>query len=119
MEGGSFFRYVGSLLLVFMGCMDCLTTVIGTLYFGAQELNPLIAQLVSTNLPAFVVVKLAATFFVGVILVVAERSLVRNVNSNDGAVKFAYNTLRVTYIGMTVFLVLVVTNNVIVLLRTF
>jgi hypothetical protein len=87
-------------------------------FFGTQELNPLIAQLVSTTLPGFVVVKLTVTVFVGVILVAAERVLVRNLNSNDRALKFANNTLRGTYIGMTAFLVLVVTNNVIVLLRT-
>jgi len=113
-----FLRYIASLFLVFMGCMDCLTTVIGALYFGAQELNPLIAELVSTNLPAFVAVKLSATVFVGVILVEAKRILLRNVKINDRAFKIAHNTVSGTCIGMIAFLVLVVINNVIVFIRT-
>jgi hypothetical protein len=38
-----------SLLLILLGSMDCLTTVIGTRFFGAVELNPLIADLVGSN----------------------------------------------------------------------
>ena len=34
-------KYVSGLLLVLMGAMDCLTTVVGSLYFGAREINPL------------------------------------------------------------------------------
>jgi len=42
--------------LVFMGSIDCLTTVVGVLYFRAKkvELNPIIAGIVNTSLPAFV-----------------------------------------------------------------
>jgi hypothetical protein len=104
-------------MLVFMGSMDCLTTVIGTVYFGTQELNPLIAGLVNTNLLAFIIVKLAVTFSVGIIFVLAEKALNNPNNPHDKSFKVAYVTLRVASVGIVVFLSLVVLNNVIVLLR--
>jgi len=42
-----------SFMLILMGSIDCLTTVIGVLYFGAAELNPLMTGIVSTNIAAF------------------------------------------------------------------
>ncbi len=100
-----------------MGSLDCLTTVVGTLFFDTQELNPLISNLVSTNLPAFVLVKLSVSFAVGGIFVLAERTLQRSNNQDDRSFKVAHNTLRAAYIGITLFLLTVVINNVLVVLR--
>ena len=110
-------KYLASVMLVFMGSMDCLTTVIGTVYFGTQELNPLIAGLVNTNLLAFVIIKLAVTFSVGIIFVLAEKALNNPNNPHDKSFKVAHATLRVASVGIVVFLFLVVLNNIIVLLR--
>ena len=101
-----------------MGSMDCLTTVIGTLYFGTQELNPLIADLVYSNLPAFVVLKLTVSFCVGIVFVLAEKTLRGSKNQDDKSFRFAHNTLKAAYIGITIFLFMVVMNNVLVLIRT-
>jgi hypothetical protein len=103
--------------MIFMGCMDCATTVIGTAYYGTQELNPLIANLVNTNLPAFVVVKLGVTVSVGLIFVIAEKTLTRNGTPNDRSFRIAHNTLRAAYIGIILFLSVVVINNLLVLLH--
>ncbi len=102
-----------------MGTLDCLTTVVGTVYFGTQELNPLISSLVVNNLPFFVVIKLGVTFAVGVTFVVVERVLLKNADTTDSSFRFAHNTLRAAYLCVTVFLVVVVVNNVLVLLGTF
>jgi membrane protein DedA with SNARE-associated domain len=110
-------KYLASLLLIFMGSMDCLTTVVGTLFFGTQELNPLIAGLVSANLPAFVIIKLAVTISVGMVFVLAERTLIRTRNIAEKSFKMAHMTLQVAYVGIILFLALVVINNIIVLLR--
>lgn len=110
-------KYLASVLLVLMGSLDCLTTVIGTVYYGTQELNPLIAGLVNTNILAFVVLKLAVTFSVGVIFILAERALNNPNNPHDKSFRVAHATLRVASVGIVVFLFLVVLNNVIVLLR--
>jgi hypothetical protein len=111
-------KYVPSLVLVFMGSMDCLTTVIGTLYFGTMELNPLIANLVNTNLPAFVFLKLSVTVSVGVVFVLAEKTLMGSGDRYSQSFRVAYNALRFAYVGIVVFLVIVVLNNILVLLRT-
>jgi hypothetical protein len=110
-------KYLASALLIFMGSMDCLTTVIGTVYYGTQELNPLIAGLVNTNILAFVVLKLAVTFSVGIIFVLAEKALKNPNNAHDNSFKVAYITLKVASIGIVLFLFLVVMNNIIVLLQ--
>lgn len=110
-------KYGASLLLIFMGSMDCLTTVVGTIYFGTQELNPLISSLVSTNLPAFVIIKLAVTVMVGLIFVFAERLLLRNGKGNEQSFRIAHKTLKVACVGIILFLALVVLNNIMVLLR--
>ncbi|MCL2359100.1 MAG: DUF5658 family protein [Nitrososphaerota archaeon] len=97
--------------------MDCATTAVGTHYFGTQELNPLIADLVHSNLPAFIVIKITVTVAVGVIFVVAEKTLKNNKNKTDKSFKIAHNTLKAAYIGIMMFLGIVVANNIIVLLR--
>ena len=73
-------RTYPTLLLALMGSMDCFTTVIGIIYFGAVELNPFIAGVVSTNIAAFVVLKLTTTVFVCLIFVQAEKSLMKTQN---------------------------------------
>ncbi len=109
-------KYLASLLLVFMGSMDCLTTVVGTVYFGTQELNPLISNLVNTNLPAFVTLKLAVTVSVGIVFVLAEKLLYTGKMPNK-SYKLAHRALQLTYAGIILFLALVVLNNIIVLLK--
>lgn len=106
-----------SLVLIFMGSLDCLTTVIGTLYFGATELNPIISGLVNTNLPAFITVKLVVTFFVGLIFILANRTLMKMTNKESNSFKATHRILKITYFGIVLFLALVVLNNVLVLLK--
>jgi len=110
-------KYFASMMLVFMGSMDCLTTVIGTAFYGTQELNPLIAGLVHSNLPAFVALKLAITVSVGIIFILAERALKSTENVHDKSFKVAVTTLRIASVGIVIFLFFVVLNNIIVLLR--
>ena len=109
-------RYYASLLLVFMGTLDCLTTVVGTMYFGAKELNPLISGLLATHPSVFVVVKLAVTVCVAVTFVIVEKILLKNADIKDRSFRIAHNTLRATYVGIICFLFVVVTNNIWVLL---
>ena len=57
--------------------MDCLTTVVGAMFFGAREANPVLAGLVSSKLSGFVVVKFAVTVTVSLILILAQKTLMR------------------------------------------
>ena len=104
-----------SLLLVFIGSMDCLTTVIGILYFGAVESNPFMAGMLNANLPAFIALKLTTTVFVSVIFIQAEKILMRTRDKSCRAFVWTKRILVAAYVGIIVFLVIVVTNNLMVL----
>jgi membrane protein DedA with SNARE-associated domain len=107
-----------SLFLIFMGSMDCLTTVIGSLYYGTRELNPVLAGLVSSNLPAFVTVKLTASVAVGLIFILAQKTLMRTPDKNSASFKIALQILRIAYFSIILFLAIVVTNNLLVLINS-
>ncbi len=98
--------------------MDCLTTVIGVLYFGTVELNPIIAGLIKTNITAFVVVKLSVTLLVGVLFLAAQKTLLQAPNKDTKSYHIADAMLRGAFVGITVFLLIVVINNILVILQT-
>ena len=100
-----------------MGSMDCLTTVVGVVFFGTQELNPVLSGLVSSNLSVFVVLKLTVTVAVGLIFVLAQKTLMRTPDHNSPSFKFAMKTLNMAYFSIVLFLAIVVANNILVLLR--
>ena len=110
---------VPSLFLILMGSLDCLTTVIGTLFFGAVELNPIIAGLVTSNIAAFVVVKLTVTFSVALIFVLADRTILKIPDKATNSFKAASRILKTAYLIVLLFLATVVVNNILVLLRVF
>lgn len=111
-------KYIPSMLLIVMGLVDCFTTVIGTLYFGTTELNPLISNLVHTNITAFVILKITITVTSGIIFILAEKALRTNINLNSNTYKKAHNALQIAYGTVIVFLVIVVINNILVLAST-
>lgn len=105
-----------SFILILMGSIDCLTTVIGVLYFGAAELNPLMAGIVSTNIAAFLALKISATFLIGFTYILAKRSLNRTPNKESKSFKYSNRFIKVAYTGLTVFLFIVIVNNLTILL---
>jgi len=110
-------KYFSGLLLIVMGSMDCLTTVLGTLYFGAQELNPLMEGIISASLPVFVIIKLLVTALSGLVFILAEKILVRNA-PNGRPFRIARDTLRLVGLTVTMFLAAVVINNFIVIFNS-
>lgn len=104
-----------SLMLILMGSMDCFTTVIGILYFGAIECNPLMSGIITSNLPAFVALKLITTVSVCIIFIQADKLLMKTENKNTRAFVTTKRILRIAFGGTIVFLAIVVTNNLIVL----
>jgi len=107
---------IPSLLLIVMGAIDCLTTIIGVLYSGAKELNPFLAGIVSTNIGAFLVVKIAATMFIAFAYVLANRTLIKTPNKTSRSFKYSYRVLKIGYAGILVFMGIVVANNLLILL---
>jgi hypothetical protein len=108
-------RSYPTLMLALMGSMDCLTTVVGILYFGAVELNPLISGIVSKNIVAFVGLKMMSTVFVCLVFVQAEKVLTKTSDKTTRAYSWTRKLLKAAYIGVLAFLVLVVANNAMVL----
>jgi hypothetical protein len=105
-----------SFLLIIMGSIDCLTTVIGILYSGASEVNPLMAGIVNTNIGAFLVVKLAATMLIAFSYILANKILNKTQNKTSKSYKYSCKLLKVGYVGTVVFLFIVVTNNLLIIL---
>ena len=105
-----------SLLIVLLGSIDCVTTVIGVLYFGAAELNPFLTGIVNASIWAFLAVKVGATFFIGFTFIAAKRMLGKTPNKQTKSFKFSSRLLTVAYGGLMVFLFVVVANNLIILL---
>ncbi len=106
-----------SLLVVLIGSLDCLTTVIGILYFGAVECNPFLSGMVSTNLPAFVLLKSVTTVFVGLIFYQADKILAQVPNKTNRTFLCTRYLLTAAYLSVIVFLGIVVANNILVLIR--
>ena len=110
-------RTVPCLSFVLMGSMDWLTTIIGIVYFGAVEGNPFLAEITRTSLPAFTVIKLSTTIIVGLLFYKAEKTLLRTQDKNSRSFRYTRIMLRGTYIAATVFLLIAVLNNLIVVAR--
>ncbi|MCJ7714868.1 DUF5658 family protein [Candidatus Bathyarchaeota archaeon] len=107
-------KTIPSLSLMTVGTIDWLTTVIGIAYFGAIEANPFMAQLTSTNLLLFTIIKLSTTIMVGLIFYKAEKTLLSTENKESKTFKITHIGLRMTYVGATIALLIAVINNILV-----
>lgn len=107
-------RAVPSLSLVLMGSMDCLTTIIGILYFGAVEGNPFLAGIVNVSLPAFTAVKLSTTIIIALLFHKADTILLKTQDKSTPSFRYARIIFRGTYIAATIILLFAVLNNLIV-----
>jgi hypothetical protein len=105
-----------SFFIILLGSIDALTTVIGVLYSGAVELNPLMTGIVSTNITAFLAIKISATFLIGFTYIVAKRTLNKTMEKNTKTFKYSNWFMKGAYAGLMIFLILTVINNLIILL---
>ena len=105
-----------SFLIILLGSIDCITTVIGVTYFGAAELNPFMTGIVSTNIIAFLALKISATFLIGFTYILAKKTLNKSVDKNTKTFKYSNRFMKVAYAGLTIFLIITVINNLTVLL---
>ena len=108
---------IPSLLVIVMGTIDCVTTIFGVLYSGAQELNPLMAGMVSTNVGAFLAVKIGATVTIALTYVFARYVLMRMPDKSGKAFNYSLKVLTIGYAGIIGFLALAVANNILILIR--
>ena len=105
-----------SFLLMLLGSIDCLTTVMGVLYYGAVELNPFLTGIVHTSIPAFLALKLSATAFIGFTCFLAKKILNKTSDRTSKSYKYSNWLMKAAYTGLIVFLVVVVINNLTIFL---
>lgn len=104
-----------SMLLILMGSLDCATTVVGTLYYGATEMNPMLANVVG-NIPLFMALKLTATVFIASTYVLSAKILNTMQDKTVKSYRFGNAAIKIIYMCLVAFLVVVVANNVMVIL---
>lgn len=98
------------LILILMGVLDWLTTILGVLYFGAVEINPLFAGIINSNILVYSGIKLAAAVLIGFLFYkgyAIEEAL--GINSHLGKVFLGSG-----YFASLLALTVVVANNIIV-----
>jgi hypothetical protein len=105
-----------SFVLVLMGSMDCLTTVIGVIYFGAAELNPILSGVVHSSIVAFMVLKLTATLCIAGTYILAKKMLNKTADKTTKSFRFSNVFVKSAYTGLVVFLLMLVANNLAVML---
>jgi hypothetical protein len=105
-----------SFLIILLGSIDCLTTVIGVMYFGASELNPFMTGIVSSSIAIFLAIKISATCLIGFTYIYAKRILNQSMDKTTKAYKISCKGVKIAYAGVMVFLILTVLNNFLVLI---
>jgi hypothetical protein len=105
-----------SFILLLMGTMDCISTVIGVMFFGATETNPVLAGVVNSNIAVFAVLKLTATFCIAGTYILSKNMLDRTVDRTTRNFRYGNTFVKATYAGLVLFLIAVVVNNFIILM---
>ncbi len=96
-----------------MGFLDWLTTVLGILYFGAVEINPLFAGIIDSNILVYSGIKLSTAILIGFLFYkgyAIEKT--PGINSHLGKL-----FLRSGYFASIMALTAVVANNIIAVVR--
>jgi len=101
-----------SCLIILLGSIDCLTTLIGTIYAGAVEVNPLMKCILSTNVMAFLAIKISATLIIGFTYIFAKGTLDNSTKTS----KYSRNLMRVAFAGIISLLIITAINNLTVIL---
>jgi hypothetical protein len=105
-----------SFLIILLGSIDCLTTIIGVIYFGASELNPFMTGIVSSSIFAFLVLKISATILIGFTYLLAKKTLNKSMDKSTKTFKYSSKLMKGAYAGLMIFLLITVMNNLAVLL---
>ncbi len=93
--------------LILVGTLDWLTTIVGVVFFGATETNPLLASLTQTNMLLFSALKLSAVTLIGLLFYKAQTKTKTASQISPFAKKFLHSG----YALCLLFLTFVVLNN--------
>lgn len=106
-----------SLLIVLLGTIDCITTIVGIVYFGAAEQNPVMSGVVSSSLGIFTLLKMGTTLVIGLIFYQADKILMKTPDKNSKGFVWTNRLLKTSFVGVAAFFSIVVLNNIIVLMN--
>ena len=104
-------------LIILLGSIDCITTVIGVMYFGASEINPLMIGIVNSSIAGFLALKISATLLIAFTYIYAKRTLNKAIDKSTKAFKVSNKVMKGAYVGLMIFLLVTVINNLIVIIR--
>jgi len=94
--------------LILIGTIDWITTIIGIVFFGATETNPLLVGLTQSNMFIFSFVKLSAVILAGLVFYKAETKT----KIGNQVSPFAKNLLNSGYVISLFTLTALVANNI-------
>jgi hypothetical protein len=100
--------------ILLLGILDCLTTVVGVLFFGATEINPLLVGLTQTNIILFSILKLTAITFAG--LAFYEAVCLTSQKGFDW--NFTKRFVKGSYSMTFLIMIIVVSSNIVALITT-
>ena len=106
-------------LLLLLGFLDCFITVVGTVFFGANELNPLMSELVKDNLALFVASKLTVTTFASLIFIHADRVIIKSRSKISEGLEYAGKVLKIVLFSLVFALAILLVNNLVVIVQSF
>jgi len=96
-----------------MGFLDCLTTFLSVLYFGAVEINPLFAGIIDSNILVYSGIKLSTAVLIG-FLFYKGYAIEKTPGSTSHLGKLFLGS---GYFASLTALTLVVANNIIAVVR--
>jgi hypothetical protein len=99
--------------LILIGTLDWLTTIVGVMFFGATETNPLLANLTQSNMLLFSAVKLSAITLTGLVFYKAETKTKLTSQISPFAKKFLNSGYTISLLTLTA----VVLNNLTVIIK--
>lgn len=100
--------------IVLLGFADLFTTVLGVAFFGAAEVNPLLSGLIQANIPFFIGLKAVAVLLSGFAFYAGTKTVAQSSNRSGMHIRF----IDFGYFACVTFLSFVVTNNVVVILKS-
>jgi hypothetical protein len=89
------------LSLIIIGSLDLITTIVGVVFFGANETNPLIAGLAQSNLLMFSFVKLFAIIVTGLVFYKAEVKAKITSQLSPFAKKFLHSGFAICFFALS------------------
>jgi hypothetical protein len=93
--------------IILIGTIDWATTIVGVMFFGATETNPLLSNLTKTNMVIFSAIKLSAITLTGLAFYKAEAKTKITSQISPFAKKFLHSGYAISLFALTI----VVLNN--------